>query len=47
MAGKKPTDSVTVRDLVNEPIPAIDGEILAAFRPSDTKTELRQAHLNL
>ncbi|EPL9568076.1 FMN-dependent NADH-azoreductase [Providencia rettgeri] len=44
---KNPEDTVTVRDLVNEPIPAIDGEILAAFGPSDTKTEQQQAHLNL
>lgn len=44
---KKPADSVTVRDLVNEPIPAIDGEILAAFGPGDTKTEQQQAHLDL
>ncbi|WP_272680911.1 FMN-dependent NADH-azoreductase [Providencia sp. PROV129] len=44
---KNPEDTVTVRDLVNEPIPAIDGEILAAFGPSDTKTEQQQAHLDL
>lgn len=44
---KNPEDAVTVRDLVNEPIPAIDGEILAAFGPSDTKTEQQQAHLDL
>jgi FMN-dependent NADH-azoreductase len=44
---KNPEDIVTVRDLVNEPIPAIDGEILAAFGPSDTKTEQQQAHLDL
>lgn len=44
---KNPEDTVTVRDLVNEPIPAINGEILAAFGPSDTKTEQQQAHLDL
>ncbi|EMT6574467.1 TPA: FMN-dependent NADH-azoreductase [Providencia rettgeri] len=44
---KHSADTVTVRDLVKEPIPAIDGEILAAFGPSDTKTEQQQAHLDL
>ncbi|MEX9224953.1 NAD(P)H-dependent oxidoreductase, partial [Providencia rettgeri] len=44
---KHSADTVTVRDLVKEPIPAIDGEILAAFSPSDTKTEQQQAHLDL
>lgn len=44
---KNPESTVTVRDLVNEPIPAIDGEILAAFGSSDTKTEQQQAHLDL
>ncbi|WP_369311224.1 FMN-dependent NADH-azoreductase [Providencia rettgeri] len=44
---KNPEDTVTVRDLVNTPIPAIDGEILAAFGPGDTKTEQQQAHLDL
>lgn len=44
---KNPEDTVTVRDLVNEPIPAIDGEILAAFGSTDTRTEQQQAHLDL
>lgn len=44
---KNPADEFTVRDLVNQPIPAIDGEILAAFAPTDTKTEQQQAHLDL
>lgn len=44
---KYPADAVTVRDLVNQPVPAIDSEILAAFGPSDTKTEQQQAHLDL
>lgn len=44
---KYPADAVTVRDLVNQPVPAIDSEILAAFTSSDTKTEQQQAHLDL
>ncbi|WP_265524705.1 FMN-dependent NADH-azoreductase [Providencia rustigianii] len=44
---KNPADEITVRDLVNDPVPAIDREILAAFAPSDTKTAEQQAHLEL
>ena len=48
MAKKKnPTDELTVSDLVNNPIPALDGEILAAFTSTDTITEQQQAHLDL
>ena len=44
---KNPIDELTVRDLVNDPIPALDGEILTAFTSADTKTEQQQAHLDL
>lgn len=44
---KNPTDEFLVRDLVKQPIPAIDGEILAAFAPTDTKTAQQQAFLDL
>ncbi|EMF4672732.1 FMN-dependent NADH-azoreductase [Providencia stuartii] len=44
---KNPSDSITIRDLVSNPIPAIDAEILAAFAPDDSKTEQQKAHLAL
>ncbi|CAG9415921.1 FMN-dependent NADH-azoreductase [Providencia alcalifaciens] len=44
---KNPTDEFLVRDLVKQPIPAINGEILAAFAPTDTKTAQQQALLDL
>lgn len=44
---KKSADSITVRDLVSNPIPAIDGEILAAFAAGSSKTQQQQAHLAL
>ncbi|CAK6613013.1 FMN-dependent NADH-azoreductase [Providencia stuartii] len=37
---KNPSDSITIRDLVSNPIPAIDAEILAAFAPGDSKTRI-------
>ncbi|MEQ4619929.1 FMN-dependent NADH-azoreductase [Providencia vermicola] len=45
--GKNPADSITVRDLVSNPIPAMDAEILAAFSPGDSKTAQQEAHLAL
>lgn len=47
MAGKKPADSITVRDLVSNPIPAIDAEILAAFALGGSKTQQQEAYLAL
>lgn len=47
MAGKNPTDKLTVRDLANNPIPALYSEILAAFASSDTLTKQQQAPLDL
>lgn len=44
---KKPADSITVRDLVSNPIPAIDGEILAAFTAGNSKTQQQEAYLAL
>ncbi|RLM26478.1 FMN-dependent NADH-azoreductase [Brenneria alni] len=37
-----PGDSVTVRDLAAQPIPVLDGELVAALRPSDAPLTPRQ-----
>ncbi|EKT62709.1 azoreductase [Providencia burhodogranariea DSM 19968] len=47
MTGKKPADSITVHDLVNNLIPAIDAKILAAFAPGSSKTQQQEAYLAL
>lgn len=41
---KKPADSITVRDLVSNPIPVIDGEILTVFATGSSKTQQQEAY---